>query len=69
MPAESNVSGMARALYLAGGATFCMWGLWGADHGWTQWTWLAIGGSLLVLGLIGYSPVHAILADKQKKAG
>ncbi|HET6144222.1 MAG TPA: YgaP-like transmembrane domain [Candidatus Acidoferrales bacterium] len=68
MPAESNVSGMARVLYLAGGAALSMWGLWGADQGWTQWTWLAAGGLLLVLGLIGYSPVHAIVSKSHKKA-
>ena len=68
MPAEANVSGMARILYIAGGAAFSSWGLWGADQGWTQWAWLAAGGLLLVLGLIGYSPVHAILSNKQKKA-
>jgi hypothetical protein len=68
MPAEANVSGMPRVLYLAGGAAFSVWGLWGADTGWTQWAWLAAGGLLLVLGLIGYSPVHGILSNKQKKA-
>jgi uncharacterized membrane protein len=68
MPAEGNVSGMARGLYLAAGAAFAMWGLWGADQGWTQWAWLALGGLLLVLGLIGYSPVHSILTKKQQKA-
>lgn len=69
MPAKPNVSGMARISFLAGGAALSIWGLWGADQGWTQWTWLGAGGLLLVLGLIGYSPLHAILANKQKKAG
>jgi hypothetical protein len=68
MPAESNVSGAPRALYLIGGIAFSIWGLWGADQGWTQWTRLAVGGLLLVLGLIGYSPVHSILAKKNQKA-
>jgi uncharacterized membrane protein len=68
MQAEANVSGMARTLYLVVGAAFAMWGLWGADQGWTQWTWLALGGTLIVLGLIGYSPVHSMLANKNKKA-
>jgi hypothetical protein len=44
------------------------WGLWGADPGWTQWAWLALGGTLLVLGLIGYSPLHAWFAKKHQKA-
>jgi hypothetical protein len=68
MPAEANVSGMARVLYLAGGAALCVWGLWGAGQGWTQWTWMAAGGVLLILGLIGYSPLHAILSNQKKKA-
>ena len=68
MPAEANVSGMARILYQAVGAAFAMWGLWGADQGWTQWSWLAVGGLLLVLGLIGYSPVHSILSKNDRKA-
>ena len=68
MPAESNVSSMERVLYLAGGAACSSWGLWGADQGWSQWSWLAVGGLLLVLGLIGYSPAHAIVSKNQKKA-
>ena len=68
MPAEPNVTGMARLLYLVAGAAIAAWGLWGADPGWTQWTWLTLGGLSLVLGLIGYSPVHAMLKKKTAKA-
>jgi Protein of unknown function (DUF2892) len=68
MTAEANMSGMTRILYLAGGAAFSAWGLWGADQGWPQWTWLAAGGLLLILGLIGYSPLHAIFSNQKKKA-
>ena len=68
MAAEPNVAGLARLLYLLVGAAVASWGLWGADQGWTQWTWLAVGGVLLVLGLIGYSPLHASLAKKNQKA-
>jgi len=68
MAAEPNVAGLARLLYLLVGAAVASWGLWGADQGWTQWTWLAVGGVLLVLGLIGYSPLHALLAKKNQKA-
>jgi hypothetical protein len=68
MAAEANVAGMARLLYLVVGAAVASWGLWGADQGWTQWSWLALGGVLLVLGLIGYSPLHAWLAKKHQKA-
>jgi len=67
MAAESNVSGMVRILYLAAGAGLASWGIWGADPGWTQWTWLVLGGLLMVLGLIGYSPLHALLSPKQQK--
>ncbi|HEX3376606.1 MAG TPA: YgaP-like transmembrane domain [Candidatus Acidoferrales bacterium] len=68
MPAEANVIGMARTLYLVAGIAFSAWGLWGADQGWTQWTWMALGGLLLVLGIIGYSPLHSILTKKNQKA-
>jgi hypothetical protein len=68
MAAEPNIMGMARLLYLVAGAAVASWGLWGADPGWTQWTWLALGGGLLVLGLIGYSPLHAWFASKHEKA-
>jgi len=40
----------------------------GADRGWTQWTWLALGGVILVLGAIGYSPLHALFGTKDQKA-
>jgi hypothetical protein len=68
MAAEPNVAGMARLLYLVGGAAVASWGLWGADVGWTQWAWLVLGGALLVFGVIGFSPLHALLAKKHEKA-
>jgi hypothetical protein len=68
MAAEPNVVGVARLLYLVAGAAVVSWGLWGADQGWTQWAWLALGGTLLVLGLVGYSPLHAWFANKHQKA-
>ncbi len=68
MAAEPNVAGVARILYVAAGAAMASWGLWGADQGWTQWSWLALGGALLVLGVIGYSPLHALFANKNRKA-
>jgi hypothetical protein len=68
MPAEPNVSGMARLLHVVAGIAVASWGLWGAAQGWTQWAWLTIGGVLLVLGLIGYSPLHALLAKPKSKA-
>ncbi len=68
MAAEPNVTGMARLLYFIAGAAVVSWGLWGADQGWTQWSWLALGGALLVFGLIGYSPLHALFVKKNTKA-
>lgn len=68
MPAEPSVTGMARLLYLVAGAAVASWGLWGADQGWTQWAWLIMGGVLLVLGLIGYSPLHVLFVKKHQKA-
>ena len=55
---------MARLLYVAAGAALASWGLWGADQGWTQWTWLLLGGVALVFGIIGYSPLHALFGAK-----
>ena len=68
MAAEPNISGIVRLLYVIAGAGVASWGLWGADPGWTQWIWLVLGGCVLVLGLIGFSPIHAILANKESKA-
>ena len=68
MAAQPNVAGMARLLYVVAGAGLASWGLWGADRGWTQWTWLLLGGVVLVLGVIGYSPLHALFGTKGQKA-
>lgn len=68
MAAQPNVSGMARLSYAVAGAAIASWGLWGADQGWTQWSWLALGGALLVLGVIGYSPLHALISKREQKA-
>jgi hypothetical protein len=67
MAAEPNIAGVARLLYVLAGAALASWGLWGADQGWTQWTWLAVGGMLLVLGAIGYSPLHTLLGKKEDR--
>ena len=68
MGAQPNVAGMARLLYVAAGAALAIWGLWGADQGWTQWIWLVLGGVALVLGIIGYSPLHAWFGSNDQKA-
>jgi len=68
MAAQPNVAGIARLLYVAGGAGLAAWGLWGADQGWTRGAWLLLGGTVLVLGFIGYSPLHAWLHTKDQKA-
>jgi hypothetical protein len=68
MAAQPNVSGIARLLYVATGAALVAWGLWGADQGWTQWVWLLLGGTVLVFGMIGYSPLHALFGTKDQKA-
>jgi hypothetical protein len=67
MAAEPNISGFARLLYVLAGVAFASWGLWGADPGWIQWAWLALGSLLSIFGLIGYSPIHAILLKKAPK--
>ena len=68
MAAQPNVAEMARLLYVVAGAALAGWGLWGADQGWTQWAWLSLGGAVLVLGIIGYSPLHALFGAKDQKA-
>jgi hypothetical protein len=68
MATEANVSAVARILYLVAGVGVASWGLWGADQGWTQWAWLTLGGLLIVCGAIGYSPLHAMLSQKEQKA-
>jgi hypothetical protein len=68
MAAQPNVAGMARLLYLVAGAGLASWGLWGAGSGWTQWAWLGFGGVILILGLIGYSPLHAWFRTNDQKA-
>jgi Inner membrane protein YgaP-like, transmembrane domain len=65
MAAEPNITGMARLLYIVAGVGVASWGLWGAAPGWTQVTWLVLGGVVLVLGLIGFSPLHAWFARKE----
>lgn len=68
MSAQPNVAGLARLLYVVAGTALASWGLWGADQGWTQWAWLLLGGTVLVLGLIGYSPFHSVFGMKDRKA-
>jgi protein-S-isoprenylcysteine O-methyltransferase Ste14 len=67
MAAQPNIAGMARLIYVVAGAAAAGWGLWGSDEGWTQWTWLTLGGVALVLGIIGFSPLHAVLRGKNQK--
>jgi Protein of unknown function (DUF2892) len=64
MAAKPNVAGMARLLYVVAGAALASWGLWGADQGWTRGVWLMLGGVVLVFGIIGYSPLHALFRTK-----
>jgi len=64
MAAEPNIAGMARLLYVVAGAAVASWALWGADQGWTQWAWLTLGGVILILAAIGYSPFHAWFGRK-----
>jgi hypothetical protein len=66
MAAEPNLAGVARLLSVVAGAAVASWGLWGADQGSTQWSWLALGGALLVLGAISYLPMHALLPKKHQ---
>jgi uncharacterized membrane protein YuzA (DUF378 family) len=68
MAAQPNMTGMARLLYFTVGVAATSWGLWGAAAGWKQWTWLTLGGLAMLLGIIGYSPLHALFGTKDPKA-
>lgn len=69
MAAQPNIAGMARLLYVVAGLGIVAWGLWGIASGWERWGCLTVGGAVEVLGLIGYSPLHAmLLKDKDAKA-
>ncbi len=52
-----NLNGKLRAAYLIVGIAFACWGLYGADASWARITWLAVGGLLVVFGVIGYCPL------------
>jgi hypothetical protein len=69
MSTESNATGMARIGYLIIGLAAAGWAIWGGGADWMKWTALVIGGILLVLAIIGYSPVHAMFGAKGQKAG
>jgi hypothetical protein len=69
MAAEPNVVGIARLAYVVAGIAAACWALWGADPGWTKMAWLTLGGLTMVLGIIGYSPLHALIRTKNQKAG
>jgi hypothetical protein len=68
MAAQLNVAGIVPPLYLPAGAAAARWGLWRAGQGWTQLSWLALGGALLVLGVNSYSALRAPLTNKHQKA-
>lgn len=68
MAAEPNIGVMPRLLDLLAGVGAARWGLWEADSGGPRWAWLALGGALLVFGLIG-SPRLNVLLPKKQKAG
>ncbi len=57
MPAEPNLTGIARLVVLGAGVAMASWALWGADEGWHQIVWLILGGVCLVLSVIGYLPL------------
>jgi hypothetical protein len=68
MAAEPNIGAMPRLLDLLAGVGAARWGLWEADSGGPRWAWLALGGTLLIYGLIGSSPLN-FLRPKKQKAG
>jgi len=63
MAAQPNATAVARLLYFVSGVAAVGWALWGSAHSWIQWLWLALGGVAVVLGLIGFSPLHALFGS------
>ena len=49
-----NLGGMWRAGYVIVGAVLAAWGLFGANAAWAIILSLALGGALIVEGLIGF---------------
>jgi hypothetical protein len=68
MAAQPNVAGMARRLYVADGAGLASWGYGVPIRDGAQWAWLLFGGVVLGFGMIGYSPLHAWVQTKDRKA-
>jgi len=54
MTAAPNLAGTTRAGYIAVGLGLAAWGLFGADAAWARVSWAALGGVLIVQGLIGF---------------
>ena len=64
MAAEPNIAGMARLLYLVGRRCRGKLGIVGRGPGLDAVGVARLGGMILVLGLIGYSPLHAWFLKK-----
>ena len=49
-----NLGGMARVGYVLAGVALAGWGLFGANAVWVKILSLALGGALIVEGLVGF---------------
>jgi hypothetical protein len=61
MPLLPNLNGKLRGASFIAGAACVIWGLYWADASWARITWLAAGGALCVMGIIGFCPFLWIL--------
>jgi len=52
-----NLNGKLRIIYFVAGIALAAYGLYGPDTNWVRITWMAVGGALVVFGLIGFCPI------------
>lgn len=60
MPAQPNLSGLFRLVYIAVGLLFMAWGFFWTEKGWWHYLAPVLGGIVLVEGLIGYCALCAV---------
>ena len=66
MAAQPNLPNVASFGYAVAGAGLIAWGFFGVDHGWAMYALGALGGVLLIEGIIGYCVACAALGLGKK---
>ncbi len=60
MPAQPNLTGLIRLLYIVVGLLLIAWGFFWTQRGWWHYLAPVLGGIVLIEGLIGYCVLRAI---------